>query len=97
MSKYLESKEAFLVVDCASWHRSKGLKIPQNITLIYLPPYSPELNPLERLWLHIKQNILRNKIYDSIQDLERALCSFIVNFTSDVIKQVCNAPYLAGE
>ncbi|KAB2977748.1 IS630 family transposase [Wolbachia endosymbiont of Scaptomyza pallida] len=56
MSQYLGTREAFLVVDCAGWHRSKGLKIPQNITLIYLPPYSPELNLVERLWQYLKDH-----------------------------------------
>jgi hypothetical protein len=55
MSKDLEAREAFLIMDCASWHKSKNLKIPGNITIIYLPPYSPELNPVERLWQYIKQ------------------------------------------
>ena len=52
-SQSLGVREVFLVMDCASWHKSKGLKIPENITIIYLPPYSPELNPVERLWLYI--------------------------------------------
>ncbi len=66
MSQYLGTREAVLVMDCASWHKSKNLKVAKNIEIIYLPPYSPELNPVERLWLYIKQNILRNKIYDAI-------------------------------
>lgn len=45
MLKDLGTKEAFLLMDCTSWHRSKSLKIQENITIIYLPPYSPELNP----------------------------------------------------
>lgn len=94
MSQHLGSKEAFLVMDCASWHRSKGLKVPQNITAIYLPPYSPELNPVERFWQHLKDNIIKNKIYDSIQLLEETLCTFIVSLTQDLLKQVCNVPYL---
>nr|CAH7764496.1 unnamed protein product [Callosobruchus chinensis] len=45
MSKDLKAREAFLIMDCANWHKSKKLKTPGNITIIYLPPYSPELNP----------------------------------------------------
>jgi DDE superfamily endonuclease len=96
MSKSLGNKEAFLIMDCASWHKSKGLKTPKNITIIYLPPYSPELNPVERFWQHIKQNILRNKIYDTIGLLEDVLCKFIVSLSPATIKQVCNVPYLFG-
>lgn len=94
MSQYLETQEAFLVMDCASWHKSKNLKVPKNIEIIYLPPYSPELNPVERLWLYIKQNILRNKIYDTIALLESTLCKFITSLTYSTIKQLCNVSYL---
>ncbi|WP_353271235.1 IS630 family transposase [Wolbachia endosymbiont (group A) of Alloplasta piceator] len=97
ISQYLETREAFLVMDCASWHRSKNLKVPKNIDIIYLPPYSPELNPVERLWLYIKQNILRNKIYDTIALLEGALCKFITSLASSTIKQLCNVSYLTGQ
>lgn len=96
MSKNLKAREAFLIMDCASWHKSKGLKTPENITIIYLPPYSPELNPVERFWLYIKQQILRNKVYDTIGLLEDVLCKFIVSLSSDTIRQVCNVPYLFG-
>lgn len=89
MSKDLKSREAFLIMDCASWHKSKNLKIPGNITIIYLPPYSPGLNPAERLWQYIKHNILRNKIYDSIGLLEDILCEFIASLSRTIVKQVC--------
>ncbi len=94
MSKDLGTKEAFLVMDCASWHRSKSLKFQENITIIYLPPYSPELNPVERLWQYIKHNTLRNRVYDTIGLLEDVVCNFIVSISSTTIKRVCNVSYL---
>ena len=94
MSQYLGPREAFLVMDCASWHKSKSLKVPKNIEIIYLSPYSPELNPVERLWLYVKQNILRNKIYDTIALLESALCKFITSLATSTIKQLCYVSYL---
>ena len=42
-----------LVLDNGSFHYAKSLKLPDNIALIFLPPYSPELNPIERLWQDI--------------------------------------------
>jgi transposase len=96
MSQYLGTREAFLVMDCASWHKSKNLKVLKNIEIIYLPPYSPELNPVERLWLYIKQNILRNKIYDTITLLEYALCKFITSLAHSTITQLCNVSYLSS-
>ena len=90
MSKELGDNSAQIVMDGAGWHKSRDLKIPQNITIIYIPPYCPELNPVERLWLFMKQNTIRNQIYETIEELENAVCSFIKNFQKQIIKQVCN-------
>lgn len=84
-----------LIVDGAGWHKSKRLIIPSNIKLIYLPPYSPELNPVERLWLYIKNNILKNKVYKSIDDLEVSLCDFLKSITQEKISSICAANYLS--
>jgi hypothetical protein len=46
------------VLDGAGWHGSKALRVPSNITLVPLPPYSPELNPVERVWLYLKERFL---------------------------------------
>jgi transposase len=97
MSQYLGTRKAFLVMDCASWHKSKNLKVPKNIEIIYLPSYSPELNPVERLWLYIKQNILRNKIYDTIALLESTLCKFLTSLATSTIKQLCYVSYLTAQ
>ncbi len=94
MSQYLRTRKAFLVMDCASWHKSKNLKVPKNIEIIYLPPYLPEFNPVER---YIKQNILRNKIYDTIALLESTLCKFLTSLASSTIKQLCYVSYLTAQ
>ncbi len=96
MSKDLGTREAFLIMDCASWHRSKGLKTPENITIIYLPPYSPELNPVERFWQHLKDNLIKNKMYDSIKLLENAVSEFIRDITESSIKTICSVNYLSS-
>jgi transposase len=45
-----------IVLDQAGWHVAKNLKVPYNITLLHLPPYSPEINPVERLWAYLKSH-----------------------------------------
>jgi transposase len=51
-----------LVLDGAGWHSGKALRVPTNITLVPLPPYSPELNPVERVWLYLKQRFLSMRL-----------------------------------
>ena len=52
-----------LVLDGAGWHVAKALQVPANMTLLHLPPYSPELNPVERLWAYLRSHYLSNRAY----------------------------------
>lgn len=79
-----------LIMDGAGWHKSKDLKVPDNISILLLPPYSPELNPVERLWEFIKSKVLKNKVYDDLSDLEDKLCEFIRGMSGEDIKSICN-------
>lgn len=94
LAKSLKNEKVILVMDGAAWHKSKELKVPQNIELLHLPPYSPELNPVEKLWQFIKSKILRNKFYNSIKDLEAAVCQFIRSITHSDIISNCACSYL---
>ncbi len=69
MSEALGTRQALVILDQAGWHRSKDLHIPPNIRLEFLPPYSPELNPTERLWLVTKTDVCRNQMPDSQEQL----------------------------
>ena len=63
-----------LIMDRATWHTTKKLKIPDNITIIYLPPYCPELNSIEQVWDFLRENYLSNQIYPSWKSLNMAIC-----------------------
>jgi transposase len=93
LSKQLGEKKIIVVLDGASWHKAKKLVIPSNIMLFYLPAYSPELNPVERLWHYIKSKIIRNKIYETITELEKSLTEFFKTLTTTTIKSVCSYGY----
>lgn len=61
--------QVLLVLDQAGWHVAKALEIPENITLLHLPPYSPELNPVERVWAYLRQHYLSNRVYLDYEQL----------------------------
>jgi transposase len=65
-----------------------------NLVLMCLPPYSPELNPVEKLWQFIKSKVLKNKIYNTLDDLEAAVCDFIKNISNEEIMSNCACSYL---
>ena len=54
-----------LVIDNAIWHKSSTLKIPSNIELAFIPPYTPEMNPIEQVWKEIRKRGFKNKSFQS--------------------------------
>lgn len=65
---------AILVLDGAGWHGALKLKIPDNLTLLPLPPYSPELNPIENVWQYLRQNFLSNRVFEDYEAIAEACC-----------------------
>src|SRR6266851_3595352 len=66
---------AVLILDGAGWHPREGLAVPANITLLFLPTYSPELNPVEELWHELRRRFLANRVIDTLEDLIEACCN----------------------
>ena len=69
-----EKTHAVILMDQAAWHTTKNLNPPENITLMFLPPKSPELNPVENTWLYLRQNWLSNRVFDTYDDILDAGC-----------------------
>jgi transposase len=65
---------AVLVLDGAGWHSSPELEVPNNITLLTLPPYAPELNPIENIWEYLRGNKLAIRVYDTYEAIVDAGC-----------------------
>ena len=85
-----------LVWDGAGYHVAKALRVPANLSVLKLPPYSPELNPVERLWLYLRSHYWSNRVYKDIAALEEAAVSGwrAVCLTPDKVKTVCRCEYL---
>jgi hypothetical protein len=65
---------AVLILDQAGWHMSPKLDIPDNITLLPLPPRSPELNPVENIWQFMRDNWLSNRVFTSYDNIVALCC-----------------------
>ena len=66
---------AVVTLDGAGWHQPGGkLRVPDNISLLPLPPYSPELNPVENVWQFLRQNHLSNRVYETYEAIVDACC-----------------------
>jgi transposase len=67
--------QAILVLDGAGWHTSHSLRPPANVTLLCLPPYAPELNPIENVWEYLRKNKLAIRLYETYDDIVDACCN----------------------
>jgi len=90
------NRHVALVVDTAGWHTSKDLEIPDNITLIPLPPYAPELNAMEQVWNWIKSNHLCNSYYKNYEDIVEKASLAWNEFSNNLklVKSICNRSWI---
>jgi hypothetical protein len=80
-------------LDNGKFHQSSRLKIPDNILLIFQLPYSPELNPIERIWSHIKQE-LSWEIYKNLDGVKEKVCAFLGKISTEEIASIAGWDYI---
>ena len=89
---------AVVTLDGAGWHQSGGkLRVPDNISLLPLPPYSPQLNPVDNIWAFLRANHLSNRVYDSYTAIVDACCAAWNALTADPdrITSIATRPWAA--
>jgi hypothetical protein len=94
MSAAFPDKKIMLIWDQAGWHKSNSLIVPENIVLKSLPPYSPELNPVEKLWQWLKKHICRNRLFPYLDDLMDILAVTLINLSPTKFMELCHCSYL---
>ena len=91
-----EDEHAVMIWDGAGFHTGKRVVVPENVTLIVLPPYSPELNPIENLWHYLKSHYWSNRTYASYEALEKAAMDswHEAALDEELMKTVCAADHV---
>jgi transposase len=86
-----EGRHAVLVLDRAGWHTSKKIGVYKNLSILPLPPASPELNPTEQVWRQLRDEELANRCFYDYEDIVQSSCRAWNNFTgrSGVVKKLC--------
>lgn len=82
-----------ILLDNSAVHTTPRLRLPANVALVFLPPYSPELNPVERLW-HDLRGRMAWRTFDDLAGLEAELCTHLDHYTPMVVQPLTNYPYL---
>ena len=77
-----------LILDNGAFHHAKSLQIPDNMAFIFLPPYSPELNPAEKMWRYFKDRVSMIA-YNSLEMLQQKISEITNLITPDLIKSIC--------
>ena len=87
-------RHVVLVLDNAGWHTSGRLRIPENLTLLPLPAYTPELNVVERLWHWIKDHEFSNRVYPDYDVLVDAVSGMWSGLEEKRIRSICRCSWL---
>ena len=93
LSKEKPTELKVLVVDNAAFHKAKKTKIPENISLIFQPPYSPELNPAEQIWAWYKRDFT-NKVFKSLEDIVAFITYKSQYLSNDLVKSIKRHKYI---
>lgn len=91
-----EDEHVIMVLDQAGWHGSSDLRVPDSITPVSLPAYSPELNPVERVWLYLKERFLSHRLHPDYDAIVNAACDAWNRLKNEAgrIKSLCSYPWI---
>jgi transposase len=89
-----EDEHAVMVLDGAGWHTANALAVPANVTLLRLPPYAPELNPVERIWLYLRERHLSHRLHADYDRIVDAVCVAWRNLTPERFRSLCDYPWI---
>jgi len=95
-STYNPTEFKLIVLDNGAFHKAKSLIIPENIALIFLPPYSPELNPAEKMWAILKRKF-SGKLHNTLNEVSEFITHGIKKFTEKGIKKTCALDYVFSD
>ena len=88
LAKQYPQDQILLVCDGAAWHKSKTLKVPANITLLGIPPYTPEMKPIEQIWKQLRSMGFKNEVFKTLNHVVDRLCDTICNLTNESVKSI---------
>ena len=94
LSKEFSNYLILLVVDQASWHTTNKLEVPKNIELFFLPPATPEMNPIEQIWKELRKMGFKNEKFQTLNDVVDRLCETIVSLTCETIMSITGRKWI---
>ena len=96
LSKQYPEDMILLCCDGAAWHKSQSLQVPENIELFYIPPYTPEMNPIEQIWKELRKLGFRNEIFATLDKVVDKLCETICRLSSTLIRSITGRDWIVA-
>lgn len=92
-SKIKPDEFKIILLDNGAFHKSINLIIPKNIALLFIPPYSPELNPSEKIWWRMKR-AFSGKLHKTLDEVSDFIVNEVNQLTNQIVKTTCNFEYI---
>lgn len=94
LSKCYPEDIILLCCDGAAWHKSAALKLPENIVLFLIPPYTPEMNPIEQIWKEIRKRGFRNEVFATLEKVVDRLCDTICSLSHQIVSSITGRDWI---
>ena len=85
-----------LICDGAAWHKSGALKSFPNIEILFIPPYTPEMNPIEQIWKELRARGFHNEVFRTLDHVVDRLCDTICQLSPDTIRSITGRSWIIG-
>lgn len=97
LSKAYPDDHIILVMDNAIWHKSQALEIPDNIEFTFIPPYTPEMNPIEQVWAEIRKRGFKNRAFQTLESVIDKLQEIIQGLDSETLKSIVHRKWICSD
>ena len=94
LSEQYKDDVILLCCDGPAWHKAKALVIPDNIELFFLPPYTPEMNPIEQIWKEIRKRGFQNEVFASLEKVMDRLSDTICSLSNELIRSITGRKWI---
>ena len=95
LSRQYADDVVLLCCDGAAWHKSRSLQIPENVFLFHIPPYTPEMNPIEQIWKEIRKTGFRNEVFATLENVVDRLCDTICSLSAVTIRSITERRWIS--
>ena len=96
LSKEYQDDIILLYCNDAAWNKSGALEVPENIELFHIPPYTPEITPIEQVWKEIRKRGFHNEVFATLSKVVDRLCETICSISNHTISSITGRDWITG-